>query len=228
MLSCMREQSGQGNSQASQDGQVKEQNSNQSPGDEDELLTVSSRSSQVKKTTKLLAVLFGVGLLCLFLMIKNSSPSKASAKSQGTQGEQKKLELAMAKLTGGRSKIFDQMDKLLSRFDELSRIEQVKVSELVKNPFATENFINQAGSESEDEEDDSYRSELLRQQQVRSSSKDLHLLSVMDTAEGPCCMINDKMLRVGDTIKNFKVRRITNNSVELGSQGIVFTLKIAQ
>ena len=100
---------------------------------ESEFLTVDSHGKQVRKTTKLLAVIFVIGLVCLGVMIIKSSPNAASA--AGDQTEQTKVETAIARLTGVKTQMFNRMDEIVNKFYEFSDVPQVKVNELAKNPF---------------------------------------------------------------------------------------------
>lgn len=49
-------------------------------------------------------------------------------------------------------------------------------------------------------------------------AKNMQLLSIMESADGMCCMIDDKILYEQDTIKGFKVMKITDNAVTLYSE----------
>lgn len=53
-----------------------------------EYLTVASREKQARKSTVLLIVLFGVGLLCLWFMVKKSIPRSATASAVRTEESQ--------------------------------------------------------------------------------------------------------------------------------------------
>ena len=50
---------------------------------------------------------------------------------------------------------------------------------------------------------------------MEQQAKTLKLLSIMRSDQGDCCMINDRILRQGDTIEGFKIVQIGGNSVEL-------------
>jgi len=114
------------------------------PGDgtdkpqESEYLTVATQTKRVRKSTTLLAVLFIIGLLCLWFMIKKSTPKAASAGSFET--EETLIETAINRLTGVKSKIFNRMDEIVKKFYEFSDVPQVEVNELAKNPFEVETF----------------------------------------------------------------------------------------
>ena len=178
-----------------------------------EYLTVASKSKSVRKSTILLAVFFGIGLLCLWLMIKKSAPETAAGSANS---EQTQIEKAIARLTGVSSEMFSRMDEIVKKFYEFSNVQQVKVTELVKNPFEYEMFLANLKDESGAEEQDLINAEMLRQQ-----VKKVQLLSIMQTEQGNCCMINDKILYEGDSVSNFKVCQIGNNYVKLqwGHQG---------
>ncbi len=199
------------------------------PGDgtdksqESEYLTVATKKKQVRKSTTLLAVLFIIGLLCLWFMIKKSTPKAASAGSVET--EETLIETAINRLTGVKSKIFNRMDEIVKKFYEFSNVPQVKVNELAKNPFEVETFSanlrENPGAEGID-------AKKLWQQQLRYKSQGMQLLSIMQSNQGNCCMIDDRILYEGDTIRGFKVLQIGDNYVKLESDGVQITLKLSE
>ena len=170
--------------------------------DTQEYLTVAAKGKNARKSTMLLIGLFIVGLLCLWFMIKKSSPKTASATTPGT--EEAQIEMAITRLTGVSSEMFNRMDEIVNKFYEFSDVLQVKLDELVKNPFKHDAFSGDLKKASDIENKDS---EMLRQQ--------LQLLSIMQSGQGYCCMIDDKILYEGDSIRGLKVRQISNNFVKL-------------
>ncbi len=175
-----------------------------------EYLTVSAKSKDVRKSTILLAVLFGIGLLCLLFMIKKSSPQSASAAVVNT--EEAQIEMAITRLTGVKSEVFNSMDEIVNKFYEFSNVLQVQVNELVKNPFELELFLaSLRGKANSEGKNLSIEAEMILRQQV----KNLQLWSIMQSEQGNCCMIDDKILYKGDTIKGFKVIEIGDNFVKL-------------
>jgi preprotein translocase subunit SecG len=172
---------------------------------EQEYLTVEAKGKNVRKTTYVLAVLFGIGLLCLLFMIKRSAPQTATAAAANTTETQ--IEKAIARLTGIKSEMFNRMDEIVKKFYEFSDVQQVELSELVKNPFERDGFWGNPRkiADTEKEKPDT---DLMRQQR-------LQLLCIMQSAQGNCCMIDDKILYEGDSIEGFKVRQIGDSFVRL-------------
>jgi len=204
------------------------------PGDgteksqESEYLTVAAQGKRVRKSTTLLAVLFIIGLLCLWFMIKKSTPKAASATAGKT--EDTLIETAIARLTGVKSAMFSRMDEIVGKFYEFSDVPQVKVNELAKNPFELEttfltNLEEEPGAEGKGDEIDA---NMLRQQQMRRKSQGLQLWSIMQSNQGNRCMIDDKILLEGDSIKGFKVRQIGDIFVKLESNGVEIVLKLSE
>ncbi len=178
------------------------------PGPE-EYLTVAAQNKNARKSTMLLAVLFGMGLLCLWFMIKKSTPQTVTGAIIST--EETQIEMAIARLTGVRSEMFNRMDEIVKKFYEFSDVQQVKVDELVKNPFKHELFLVGVEEISDTEEGDfDIDAEMMRQQ-----TKNMQLLSLMQSEQGNCCMIDDKILYEGDLIKGFKVSQIGDGFVKL-------------
>jgi len=180
---------------------------------EQEYLTVAAHEKRARRSTTLLTVLFIIGLLCLWFMIKKSAPKAASA-AAGT--EEVKIEAAIARLTGVKSEMFNGMDEIVRKFYEFSDVLQVKVSELVKNPFEFELLVADLKKEPDVVETvPDIGSERMWQQQIRQKTKDMQLLSIMQSDRGKCCMISNKILYEGDSIKDFKVSRIGESYVQL-------------
>jgi preprotein translocase subunit SecG len=181
---------------------------------EQEYLTVATQNKNTRKSTVFLAVLFGIGLLCLWLMIKKSAPQQASAASVGT--EETQIEQAIIQLTGVKSEMFSNMDQILRKFYEFSDVLQVQVDELLKNPFELELFLaNLKGKVGAEEKTLKIDSEMATQQQIREAAKGMQLLSIMHSQQSNCCMIDNKILYEGDSIRGFKVSQIGENFVKL-------------
>jgi len=201
MLSFMREQEPKNASARPAPGPGSPSAAREAPGSH-EFLTVAANSQSLRRSTIMVAVLVGIGLVSLLLMIRRSAPQAASGRE--TANDQK-IESAISRITGSRTEMAGRMDEIVKKFYEFSDAVQVKVSELAKNPFEAE------GSAPAVVLDPSMdRAELLRLQRARS----LKLVSIMRTpGQGPCCMINDQVLQQGDIIEGFKIVEIGNNSV---------------
>ena len=215
MLSFLREQSNGDLPAQKQNADVES-----APGDgaenpkEQEYLTVAAPGKRTRKSTILLAVLFIIGLLCLGYMIKKSTPRAASAAS-GVP-EETQLEAAIVRLTGVKSEMFNSMDEIVRKFYEFSDVVQVKVGELVKNPFKLEVLSTNVKEEARIEiKVPGIDTEMVQQQQIRQKAKEMRLLSIMQSDRGNCCMIGDKILYEGDFIRDFMVRQIGDNFVKL-------------
>src|SRR3972149_4712123 len=175
-----------------------------------EYLTVASKSKDVRKSTMLLAVLFGIGLLCLMFMIKKSSPQSASAEIINM--EETQIEMAITRLTGVKSEMFSSMDEIVKKFYEFSNVLQVQVNELVKNPFELELFLASLRGKAQSEgKNFNINAEMI----IKQQTKDMQLWSIMQSEQGNCCMINDKILYKGDSIKGFEILEIGDCFVKL-------------
>jgi preprotein translocase subunit SecG len=201
MLSFMREQEMPGSSPETGAGGAGSSSSDEG------YLTVSTRANNVRKTTSMLVVLFIIGVISLWFMIKKSSPQAASA--AGDPATETQIETAISRLTGIKAEMFSRMDEIVEKFYEFSDVQQIKVSELAKNPFSQE--VLWANLRKPSDNDDA----LMRQQNMQLQAKGLRLLSIMQSEQGNCCMIDDQILREGDMIKGFTVRRIGETSVAL-------------
>jgi hypothetical protein len=198
------------------------------PGQDQEYLTVQTKSRNVRKTTRLLAALFGVGLISLLIMIKASSPRAADAAEDATAESQ--IEHALARLTGIKTEFLDRMDQIVKKFYEYANVQQVELNQLSKNPFrhdpAWQGLEKVSGPTSGD-------ASLLRQQQIRKQAEDLQLFSIMKSDQGNCCMIDNRILYQGDSIKGFSVSQISDSVVRLQcptteSESVEIILKLSE
>jgi len=192
-------------------------------------LTVATRQNHVRKSTYLLMSIFAVGLISLIFMIKQSSPQKALADVEPAEA---KVEVAISKLTGIKAAMFERMDQIVQKFYEFADFQQVKVNELVKDPFATDMFLLTSagtGNEKTDLED----AAAILQRQVKLRAKEMKLRSIIKSDTRSCCMINDKIVYEGDLIKGFRVEKITQRTVMLvweqsGHDNIQIIMKLAE
>lgn len=183
----------------------------------DEYLTVAARQKNVRKTTYLLAVLFGMGLLCIWFMIKKSTPQIAAA---SVDAEKMQVETAIAQLSGAKTEMSSDINKIVGKFYQLSDTKQVQVNKLKKNPFKTETLLDSLKQIPETEELDHLSA--ADQQQA----KNFELLTICQSDKGRCCMINDRLLYRGDSIRGFKVHQIGDSFVELKSENKKIVLEI--
>lgn len=204
-----------------------EQVTNAAPQQEEkDCLTVATKGKDVRRSTVILSVLFIIGLICLGIMIKKSAPQAAAANTKSNT-EELQLEVAIAKLTGIKSEMFNRMDEIVNKFYEFSDVFQVQVGELVKNPFQLESFIEQMNDNSNDERP-SINVEMMVREQIKLKAKELKLYSTMESEKGACCMINNKILYEGDSIEDFIVKKISKDNVILEMEGIETTLKMSK
>lgn len=230
MLSFLREQGFEDspdsrNPQTTNDEANRQGNAPADNNQQQQYLTVAAQGKNVRKMTMMLVVLFGIGLLGLVFMIKKSTPKTATASSEVE--EENQIEKAIARLTGVGSEMFKRMDQIVSKFYEFSDVKQVKVDELVKNPFEHQIFLAEVG-ETSDSKDDEMRAELIRRQRLKQGTKGMQLLTICQTDQGNCCMIDDKILYEGEMIKGYKVGQISDDSVKLELGGVEIVLKLSE
>ncbi len=110
----------------------------------------------------------------------------------------------------------NSMDEIVRKFYEFSDVLQVKVGELVKNPFKLELFSANVKEEPRVEiKVPEIDAEMIKQRQIRQKAQEMQLLSIMQSDRGKCCMIGNKILYEGDYIEDFKVRQIGDSFVKL-------------
>lgn len=185
------------------EGADAELNEDQSTAEQDYLMP-AAHGKNAKRTTIILVVLFTVGALCIWFMIKKVAPSLVVA---AISPEEAQIENALAQLTGIKTQMHNHIDQMLGQFYQFADVDQIGVDELKKNPFRHELYLsNLEGLLDEDPKSSS-----------TSTGSDLQLWGILQTEQGNCCMINDKIVYEGDWIGGLKVVQITGKFVELVS-----------
>ena len=190
--------------------------------EQSEYLTVTTKSKSTRNSTIVLAVLFIIGLISLFVGIKKISINSASASTPDSEDMQ--LEIAIATITGIKTEMCNQMDEIVKKFFEFSDVRQIQVNELSQNPFRHRISLGETANTNQLD-----ITGTIEEQQLKQIAKSMQLLSIMQSTYSPdqtCCMIDDKILYKGDSIKGFKVSEITENSVKLKSGTIEIELKL--
>ena len=169
----------------------------------------------MSKSTIFVTVLFAIGALGLWVMIKKVGPSAASAAP--VPGEAK-IDTAIAEFSGVKKQMYGKVDDIIGKLSHLSSDEEGKDKDLKKNPFTHSvslgDFDNILGGNHVDINPDSV--------------KDVKLWSIMHAEKDSCCIINNKILYVGDSIKDFEITKISPRSVELVSSSGRLVLKMSR
>jgi len=183
---------------------------------EQDYLTPAAHGKYSKHTTIILVVLFTVGALCIWFMIKKVAPKLVAA---AMSTEEAQIENALTQLTGIKTQMHNSIDQMLGQFYQFADVDQIEVGELKKNPFRHELYL----SDIEGLFDEDPMSLNI------STGSDLQLWGILQTEQGNCCMINDKIVYAGDWIGGLKVVQITGKFVELVStSGSQVILKMPQ
>ena len=180
---------------------------------EQDYLVPAQHGKNVKQSTILLAVMFGIGALCVWFMITKITPKAASAAATDSTESISQVILGLKGVEAEMSKA----DGIAGRFFS-AEVDQVTVNELKKNPF-----VNKFGHPSiSPMANDMHKDEIINEAQ------NLQLLSIIKSPSGNACIIDDKRLRTGDSINadgvTFTVKKITDKYVELTANG--YTVKL--
>ena len=70
--------------------------------------------------------------------------------------------------------------------------------------------------------------ELIRQQRIKQGTTVFQLFAICQTEQGNFCMINDKILYEGDSIKEYKVSQISDDFVKLELEGVEIVLPLSK
>ena len=202
-----------------QDGNQLPASSDMPDGDQaascsEDYLTVSGQNQKVRRSTMILAVLFAVGALGIWLMVKKTTPAAANAE---TSENQVQLETTLAQLDSMQTEI----DSVAGRFFHFNNVDQVGVEELKKNPFirGEMDYISSSSGTGTQQHEQA-------RQEAQVIAMGLELWSITATPKGMCCMIDDKVLYQGNAYRNMTVKSITEETVTLEYKGIDVELKM--
>jgi hypothetical protein len=184
-----------------------------------EYLKPAEYAKSVKKGTLIIAFIFLAGGAGIWLMIKKVGPSAAAAaQSENVQ----KIDEVLSQFSTFRTQVSSEMDKVAMRLNQSSQIGQVGVDELKKNPFRQQLSLDNSP------QDASAVQLQQRKEEMRRRGMAFQLWSITENTENPCCMINDKVLFVGDMISGFTVKKIAAGEVFLEYEDITVELKMPQ
>jgi hypothetical protein len=176
---------------------------------EQKYITVTDQHQNVRKSTIMLMALFGIGLLGLWLMIKKTTPAPLSATT--VSREEAQIEAAITRLTGSSAEMAS-LDEIVKKFYEFSDVKQLKIDELTKNPFKMDRLFGG----------------LKEIPGIGPAEKGFSLVTICQTDRGNCCMIDDKILYEGSSIRGYKVRQIGPNFVKLEQNNSEIILKLSE
>lgn len=203
------------------DGQDKHQRSgdeqsdhvNQDQVGQDEYLMPSGNTTLARQGTMILIALFVVGAGAVFFMVKKVVPAQAEA-ADTTQHT--KIESSIAKLNGIQTKMNGKLDQVAEKIYNLSNVKQLGEDDLLKNPFVHKT-TSSFGVEKE-----------IVNTKKEVKNINVKLWSIMESDQGRCCMINNKLLYEGDRIQGMTVVAIGKKTVQLQSEQGTILLRIAQ
>ena len=220
MLSYLKD----GQSQAPAAAEMQDEQAQQDGGlcQQQDFLTVSGHGKKLRQSTTMLVVLFAVGALVVWFMVKKTTPVAATA---ATNEDQAQLENALAQLNTMQTEMNTQMDSVVGKFYQFSNVEQVEVAELKKNPFTRE--LGKAEAKVNTENMAESELNYIREKANRQAAE-MELWSITSTPKGMCCMVNDKLLYVGDSIDGMTVKSIDKKSVSLEYNGVPVELKMSE
>jgi hypothetical protein len=110
------------------------------------------------------------------------------------------------------------MKNVTGRLNHLSEAGQIAVEDLKKNPFMRETPATERA--------DSPTRKQFIEEQTRKEAAGFELWSITASSRDVCCMVNDKVLRLGDKINGFTVKKIEAHTVTIERDGVSVELKM--
>lgn len=189
----------------------------------EDYLTVASHGKKLRQSTMVLVVLFAVGALGVWFMIKKTVPASANAAPSQDQAQ---LEAALAQINSMQTEMTTKVDSVVGRFNQFGNVDQVGVDELKKNPFKRE--IGELNDDDIDTDRLAENELKFLQDKAFQQVRQLELWSITSTPKGKCCMINDKLLYEGDSIGDMIVLKVNKKAVMLEYNGVPVELKMSE
>lgn len=213
MLSYLQEDSNKEQGIGGKKAEVGNTSEMQNENVEQEYLMPADNTKFAKQGTLILIVLFLVGGASVFLMIKKVVPSHAEAADQTGNVQ---VQTAIAKLDIIRDQMYSKLDQVADKIYKFSSVEQVPSDALVKNPFVHVNLVS-----------DNQTAQKYVQEKIKKQNR-WKLWSIMESEQGRCCMINNKIYYEGDVIDNMTVVQIGQKAVVLEGGGDQMVLRMSQ
>lgn len=193
----------------------------------------------------LLAGIVGGGALWAMRVAGSTDP----VSTVGSEAEQQ-IEAALARLssTGGEADddevpldpagatrhaldvLFRDTDEVIAMFADDPTSNQVGLEELQKNPFELMIARRTSNGDDEPEADPVDEAERQRQQRLARLETEYGRLSLQSvlTGDPSLAVIDNEVVRVGETVGSFEVVAISRQGVRLIAEGETFTLELAQ
>lgn len=192
---------------------------------EADYLLPAEHAKHLRQSTIILIVLFAVGAVVVWFMIKKISPQALLA--TGPSKAEESVDNYVKLVSGMEAEFSSAVDDLMGKFNQFSDVEQVGVRDLTKNPFKTDLAVSAVVNLPSDNE------MFVKEAEQKARALQLWSISVMESPEKSCCMINDKLLYTGDVIKDFIVTHIEEKFVEITTtsktaENVTFRLNLSQ
>jgi len=193
-------------------------NADEQISSDSDYLLPAEHGKNARQSTIILVVLFVLGGLVVWFMVKKVGPKAIFA--AGPSPAEERLEQYVDLVSGMEAEFNTAVDDLMGRFDQFSNIEQVGVAELTKNPFRSDLAVLP------EVQPDTSRAKA--REEAKRRAERLQLWSIMASPQGSCCMINEKIVHVGDVIDGFTVVGIEERFVDLTLNGFTFRLQVME
>jgi len=180
----------------------------------------------VTKGNLLLAGLFALGLVAVYVLRLQSGPQKASA--QMTEAEQK-VQVAIDLIKAPKGALAADAKGVVDTFYYEATQRQVPVSQLSKNPFVFVRPEPQTPKAvAREQAPDAPREQPAAQEAADAlkAAQAMHLQSVLESPRGAAAMIDNNVLTEGQMIQGWKIVKIGSSQVVLQWREETFVLKM--
>ncbi|MBN1123925.1 MAG: hypothetical protein JXA82_02880 [Sedimentisphaerales bacterium] len=223
MLSFIKDDSKKSNAVAQTDESVGVEGQEEQISSEADYLLPAEHGKHLRQSTMILIVLFVVGAVVVWFMIKKISPQALLA--AGPSKAEESVDNYVKLVSGMEAEFTSAVDDLMGKFNQFSDVEQVGVRDLTKNPFKTDLAVSPIVNLPSDNE------KFI--EEAEQKARALQLWSIMESPQGSCCMIDEKILYTGDIVQGFVITHIEEKFVEITTtsdttENVTFRLNLAQ
>ena len=186
-------------------------------------MSFSQKPKQLNRSTLIILLSCGIGVLGIYLFSLRHKPKLASEHEKAVEAQ---VDQALARFMDVEqqqktNELFEDTKEMVQIFYEYPAKQQVAVNELQRNPFS----LMLARQEQTDDLNQSYMNEQRLRRELGKKLDQMKLQSVLRSTSGNKCLVDGEIYQVGSIIADtFKVKKIADESVTLVAHDLEFVL----
>jgi hypothetical protein len=178
---------------------------------------------KISRANLLLIGLFAAGIGFVWFLSQRNGPTQASAQDQAMEAQVNQF---ISQVESGDPVVDEQGQEIIQIFYRDLTRRQVPLEQLRVNPFV---FARPAGEDAGPAEPTETEAELARRRRIRQlqdEARRLSLQSIMSSSRGATAIVDNELVRQGQSLGSFTVESITAETVVLRWEDQTFTLRM--